>query len=195
MMPVREKRLAVSSAAWTCGVGDGPHSLVRLQELRGVPHVHIAQKFFVVVVGLSIPGATVLSFAGGLFFKQPWATIYSWIGCTIGATLCFCLVRSVIGDFLRRKVSTKSGVFRRFKAGLERNHILYMIFIRYVLVVPFWFVNVAAAVLGVPLGVFMFTTCVAIVPGSLLYTTAGSGLAAIFDDYDPVNMPTSAILW
>ena len=72
----------------------------------------------VVVVGLTIPGATVLCMASGLFFKQPFASIYAWIGCDIGAILCFILVRAICKDCLKSKVSKNSKMFQELSGPI-----------------------------------------------------------------------------
>ncbi|ETO24760.1 hypothetical protein RFI_12397 [Reticulomyxa filosa] len=51
------------------------------------------------------------------------------------------------------------------------------------IIIPFWCVNVAAALLEVRTDYFVISTLIATIPGSLLYTTAGRGLANAFELY------------
>ena len=56
-----------------------------------------------------------------------------------------------------------------------------MIYVRYVVIIPFWFVNVSAALLGAKFETFVISTFLATIPGSILLTTAGRGLSNIFE--------------
>lgn len=137
----------------------------------------------VAVVGLTIPGATLLSLTGGFLFPQPYAALYAWAGCGTGATMCFLFVKTVLGDCCLKRVSGNS-YFDKFKRGLEQNQFLYLLYIRYMLVCPFWFVNSSSALLNVPLSTFASATYIAIIPGSFIYTTAGSQLGRFLQEYD-----------
>jgi len=147
----------------------------------------------IVVVGLTLPGATVLSMAAGLVFKQPWSSLYAWLGCAIGACICYTLVKNIFADCLQKQMAKHSDWFRSFEAGLHTNELLYLIYARYMIIIPFWFVNVAAALLGVRANYFIISTFIATIPGSLLYTTAGRGLAHAFELYKD-NISTWTLL-
>ena len=73
--------------------------------------------------------------------------------------------------------------FSFFEHGLKQNELLYLIYVRYVIIIPFWFVNVAAALFGCKMQNFLVSTFLATIPGALLLTTAGRGLANAFDAY------------
>ena len=70
--------------------------------------------------------------------------------------------------------------FKGFESGLKKNELLYLIYVRYVIIIPFWFVNVAAALFGCKISNFLLSTFIATIPGALLLTTAGRGLANAF---------------
>eukprot|EP01047_Picozoa_sp_COSAG01_P010940 COSAG01_NODE_473_length_16542_cov_42.403651_10_plen_244_part_00 len=76
------------------------------------------------------------------------------------------------------------GYFATFKSYLQDangSQVLPMICIRYLLFIPHWFTNVSAALIGVPFPLFQWTTLVSCIPGTVLYTCAGAGLASVFE--------------
>lgn len=145
------------------------------------------------VIGLTIPGATLLSLTGGFLFGQPWAAVYAWLGCGTGALVCFIFVRTVLGDCCLKRVSGNT-YFDSFKHGVERHQFMYLLYIRYMLVCPFWFVNSCSALLNVPLLTFAGATYIAIIPGSFIYTTAGSQLGFFLEQYEGDSVTVTQLL-
>lgn len=80
-------------------------------------------------------------------------------------------------------MSRWGSIFSQFENGIKRNELLYLIYVRYMLIIPFWVVNVAAALFGCRMHNFVISTFVATIPGALLLTTAGRGLANAFEQY------------
>mmetsp|Transcript_7330 Transcript_7330/g.7224 ORF Transcript_7330/g.7224 Transcript_7330/m.7224 type:complete len:121 (-) Transcript_7330:48-410(-) len=72
-------------------------------------------------IGLTIPGATTLSFAGGLFFDQPYAAIFSYMGYVIGACVSYLLVRTVLADFAKWLLNTESRTYKKLERNLKNN--------------------------------------------------------------------------
>ncbi|MCB1115290.1 MAG: TVP38/TMEM64 family protein [Chlamydiia bacterium] len=133
---------------------------------------------YIVVVSLSLPGASILTITGGFFFGIPFGTIYVIIGATIGATIIFLAARSALGNFLREK----SGPFlQKMEAGFKKNAASYLLSLRFLPLFPFWLVNIAPAFFNVRTWTYVWTTGVGIIPGSYVYSQAGRGLGAIFE--------------
>jgi len=133
---------------------------------------------YALVVALSVPGATVLTLAGGFLFGTAAATGYAVAGATIGAVAVFLAARSAIGGVLRAKAGPWVA---RLEGGFRENAFSYMLFLRLVPLFPFWLVNLVPAVLGVPLRVYALATLIGIVPGALVYSSVGNGLGAVLD--------------
>lgn len=130
----------------------------------------------ILVIGLTCPGATMLSFVGGILFKQPYASVYAYIGYIIGATISFFVTTYILGDYMRRKLAAKSSLYQKFEANVKENAFGYLVAARYTMVFPFFFVNAAAALVGVQWQTFMAATSVSCIPGSVIYTAAGGAL-------------------
>jgi len=131
---------------------------------------------YLVVTALSIPGAAVMTLAGGFLFGTVLGTAYVNLGATSGAILAFLSARYVIGDSVQRRYAAQLETFNR---ELERNGHLYLLTLRLIPVFPFFLINFLSGLTRIPLWTFVWTTALGIVPGSLVYTFAGSQLATI----------------
>lgn len=141
------------------------------------------------VIGTNLPGATMLSLSGGVFFTQPFAAFYAYVGYIVGASIAYSLVRSVFGDKVRELASSKSDMFKQFEQGWRESEnfwqmVSFLVFIRYIAFFPFWFVNAACALLSVGYGYFLLTTAIATIPGSLIYTWSGELLVDVLEELD-----------
>lgn len=131
----------------------------------------------VLVIGITCPGATMLSFIGGILFKQPYASAYAYVGYIVGATISYFVASFILGDCWRRRLAAKSQLYQKFQANVRRNAFVYLVAARYTMVFPFFFVNAAAAMVGVDWRIFIAATSVSCIPGAVIYTTAGGALA------------------
>jgi uncharacterized membrane protein YdjX (TVP38/TMEM64 family) len=73
------------------------------------------------------------------------------------------------------------GLVHKLEAGFRENALSYLLVLRLVPLFPFWLVNLAAAVLGVPPATYVLGTFVGIIPGSYVYASIGAGLGSVFD--------------
>ncbi len=130
------------------------------------------------IVALSLPGATVLTLAGGCMFGQWLGTGVTVIAATIGATLLFLAARTAFGDLLRARAGPW---LTRMHDGFKANAFSYLLFLRLVPAFPFFVVNLVPAFLGVELGTFVLATFIGIIPGTFVYTSVGAGLKSVLD--------------
>jgi uncharacterized membrane protein YdjX (TVP38/TMEM64 family) len=145
--------------------------LVRANYLLAVP-VYIG--LYIVVVALSIPGATILTLLGGFFFGVPLAVLYINVGATAGATLVFLAARYFLGEMIQNRYGEK---LRKFNQEMESNGKSYLLFLRLVPLFPFWMINLFAGVTRIRLATFIWTTALGIIPGSAVYAYAGWAFA------------------
>lgn len=139
---------------------------------------------YVVVVALSLPGGAVLTLLGGFLFGLT-STVYVVVAATVGASTIFLAARTALGDILKKK----AGPFlAKMEKGFQKNVVSYLLFLRFIPVFPFWLVNLAPAFFNVRLWTYFWTTFIGIIPGSYVYTQAGSGLGAIFDEGKPFSV-------
>ncbi len=133
---------------------------------------------YAVATSLSLPGGAILSLIGGFLFPIPWSTLYVLVGATVGASVIFLAAKSAFGEVLRRK----AGPFvQKMEKGFQKNAWSYLLFLRFVPLFPFWLVNIAPALFNVRFVTYAWTTFVGIIPGAYVFTQAGAGLGAIFE--------------
>jgi uncharacterized membrane protein YdjX (TVP38/TMEM64 family) len=131
---------------------------------------------YALAVTLSLPCGLILTVTGGLLFGWPVGAAAAIVGATLGATMVFLIARTAVGDVL----CTRSGPWlAKLSKGFQKDALVYMLFLRLVPAFPFWFVNLAPAVLGVPLKTFVLGTFLGIMPATLAFASAGAGLDSV----------------
>jgi uncharacterized membrane protein YdjX (TVP38/TMEM64 family) len=136
-------------------------------------------------VALSLPGAVILTLAGGFLFGTAIGATLTVAGATVGATILFLIARSAVGDALRQR----AGPFlARMSEGFSRNAFNYLLFLRLVPAFPFWAVNLAPALLGMRLVPYVIATFIGIIPATVIFSAFGASLGAVFDAGGDVNL-------
>jgi len=131
---------------------------------------------YIIVIGLSIPGATILTIASGFLFGSIKGTLYTNIGATSGAIIVFLLTRYLIGDWVQQKYKSK---LKQINKEISKNGHSYLLTLRLVPIFPFFLINLAAGVSKIRLKTFIWTTALGIIPGSFAYAFAGKQLSNI----------------
>lgn len=131
---------------------------------------------YVAVVALSLPGGALLTITGGFLFGWLVAGPVTVVAATAGATILFLIARTALGEPL----AARAGPWlERLAAGFRQDGLSYLLFLRLVPAFPFWLVNLAPALLGMKLPVFVLGTAVGIVPGTFAFAFLGAGLDSI----------------
>lgn len=127
---------------------------------------------YIAAVALSLPGGLVLTISGGLLFGVWLAVPATVVAATTGATIIFLIARSSLGSAL----ASRAGPWLdRFRQGFEREGVSYMLFLRLV-PFPFFIINIAPAILGVPLRTFVIGTFFGIMPATVAFSYLGDTL-------------------
>lgn len=134
---------------------------------------------YVAIVALSLPGATVMTLAGGLLFGLFPGVVYNAAAAGIGACLIFLAVRMGIGRDTAARIAGSGGSAARLMEGLQRNAWPVLMLMRLLPAVPFFAANLLPAFVGVGFLPFAVTTFVGILPGTLILTSVGSGMGEI----------------
>ncbi|MDX2201117.1 MAG: VTT domain-containing protein [Hyphomicrobiaceae bacterium] len=134
---------------------------------------------YVLVGALCVPGAALLTAAGGLVFGTVLGALATVVGATIGASVLFLLARNACAGWLE---SSQGGAWtRKLREGFAQDAFNYLLFLRLAPIFPFWFVNVAAAALGVRARTFVLATLIGIAPATLGFASAGAGLRHVLE--------------
>jgi uncharacterized membrane protein YdjX (TVP38/TMEM64 family) len=167
----------------------GWHNEVTLEnivELRDRFHHAIAQHAVLAVLGfivvyagmvaLSLPCGLILTLTGGLLFGWLVGGLASVTGATAGATIVFLVARTALGESLSERAAPW---LAKLRAGFKEEALSYLLFLRLVPAFPFWFVNIAPAILGVPLRTYVLATFLGIIPATFAFASVGAGLDSV----------------
>ncbi len=128
---------------------------------------------YVLAVAFSVPGAVWLTIAGGFLFGLYLGVATTVVSATIGATLIFLAAKTALRETLVRNAGAW---LRRAEEEFQENEVSFMLLMRLVPAIPFFAINIAAALIGVRLTTYIWTTLVGIIPGSAVYTWVGAGI-------------------
>ena len=131
---------------------------------------------FAAGVSLSMPGAAMMTMLGGLLFGWMIGAAAAAVAATAGACVVFLIARTTLGTWLAARGGPR---LERISAGLRRDAANYMLFLRFVPLFPFFLVNIAPALVGVPLRIFVVTTAIGILPATFTMAIAGAGLDSV----------------
>lgn len=151
-------------------------SLLAFTEANFTAAVGIFIITYVIVAGLSLPGAVILTLAGGFLFGAVFATLCVNIGATTGATLAFLAARYLLRDMVERKFGKWLGPFQE---GFAKNAFSYLLTLRLIPLFPFFVVNLVSGLTRVNVGTYIAATTIGIIPGSFVYAYAGRQLGTI----------------
>ena len=133
---------------------------------------------YIVVVALSVPGGALLTITGGFLFGWLVGGLSTVIGATIGATIVFLIAKTSLGETLAAKAGPWMA---KLSEGFRNDAMNYLLFLRLVPAFPFWLINLAPALLNVPLSTFVIATFIGIIPGTFAFAFLGAGLDSIID--------------
>jgi len=137
---------------------------------------------YVAVAAVALPGASVMTLAGGLLLG-PWLGAACTVaGASLGASLLFLAARRAASGWLdARPHGRLAGLVARVRPGLERDGFAGLLALRLLPVVPFFVLNLAPALAGMGLRDFLAATALGIAPASAVLSWAGAGLGSVLD--------------
>ncbi len=131
---------------------------------------------YIAVTGLSLPGAAVMTLAGGALFGFWYGLLLVSFASSIGATLACFVSRILLRDWVQ-------GRFERqlvsLNAGFERDGAFYLFGLRLVPLFPFFIINLVMGVLPVSLWRFYWVSQLGMLAGTAVYVNAGTQLGQL----------------
>ena len=131
---------------------------------------------YVAVTGLSLPGAAIMTLAGGAIFGLLWGTVIVSFASTIGATLAFLASRFLLRDWVQEKFGDK---LKPVNDGIARDGAFYLFTLRLVPVFPFFVINLAMGLMPIRAWTFYWVSQIGMLAGTLVYVNAGTEIAKI----------------
>jgi len=139
---------------------------------------------YVIVTALSLPGAAVMTLAGGAFFGNLYGLLAVSLASTAGASVAFLMARYLFRDTLRAKYREAVG---RIDRGIEKDGAFYLATLRLVPVFPFFLINLVMGLTAMKLRTYALVSWIAMLPGTFVYVNAGTQLGQIESTGDIVS--------
>ena len=139
---------------------------------------------YVAVASLSLPGAALLTLAGGGVFGFGWGLLLVSFASSIGATVSFWVARYVLRDWVQARFANRLADINQ---GVARDGALYLFSLRLIPVVPFFAINLAMGLTAMPARTFYWVSQLGMLAGTAVYVNAGTQLASITTLKDVVS--------
>ena len=131
---------------------------------------------YVATTALSLPGAALLTLAGGAVFGLLWGTVIVSFASTIGATLAFLISRFLLRDWVSQRFGQRLAAI---DAGVRREGGLYLFTLRLVPVFPFFLVNLLLGLTAMKARTFYGVSQIGMLAGTVVYVNAGTQLGKL----------------
>ena len=131
---------------------------------------------YAAAVAVSFPAASILTIIAGFLFGWILGGALTAVAATIGATALFLAASTAFGDALRRKAGPR---VRKLADGFGEDAFAYLLALRLAPIFPFFVINIAPALFGVPLRTYVAATFLGILPGTFAYAYLGEGLDSV----------------
>ena len=131
---------------------------------------------YILATSLSLPGAAVLTLAGGALLGLWTGVITVSFASSIGATLACIVSRFILRDWVQSKFGDR---LKPVNDGIEKEGAFYLFTLRLIPIFPFWLINLLMGLTKMPLRRFYWVSQVGMLPATIVYVNAGKELAKI----------------
>lgn len=139
---------------------------------------------YVLVTALSLPGAVILTLAGGAIFGLLTGLVAVSFASSIGALLAFLSARFMFRDAVTKKFGTQ---LESIEKGIQKDGIFYLLTLRLVPAVPFFVVNLLMGLTSIKGRTFYGVSQLGMLPGTIAYVYVGTQLARIKSPGDIIS--------
>lgn len=133
---------------------------------------------YAAAVALSFPGAALLTVLGGWLFGGVLGAALAVGGGTLGAAGFFLVARAALRPAIARIAARRPGV-ASMQTRMRRDGFATILALRLLPVVPFWLINIAAAMAGVRFRSFALATLLGVMPAGAIYAALGAGVGGV----------------
>ena len=169
-------------------LADNRETLIAFRDNNYVVTALLYVLIYVLIVGFSLPGASIATLTGGFLFGTVFGALFTVSAATLGATVIFLAARFGFGETLGQKMEASKGTIKKIKDGIDENQWSMLFVIRLVPVVPFFVANLVPAFMQVPLHRYVISTFLGIIPGTVVYSSVGAGLGEVFARGETPNL-------
>lgn len=151
-------------------------SLVAAYQARPAAALMAFFAVYVAAAALSLPGALVLTLAGGAIFGFWVGLLVVSFASSVGALLAFLASRYLLRGWLQAKYAR---ALAPINEGLQRDGTAYLLTLRLVPIFPFWLVNLMMGLTTIPAARFYIVSQIGMLAGTAVFVNAGTRVAAI----------------
>ena len=131
---------------------------------------------YILITALSLPGAALMTLAGGAVFGLGWGTLLVSFASSAGATLAFLTARFLLRDWVSQRFGQR---LQSVDEGIRREGAFYLFTLRLVPVFPFFLVNLLFGLTAMKARTFYWVSQLGMLAGTVVYVNAGTQLARI----------------
>lgn len=128
---------------------------------------------YIAVTALSLPGAAIMTLAGGAIFGLVVGTVVVSFASSIGATLAFLAARFLLRDWVQGRFGER---LKPLNDGVAKEGAFYLFALRLVPIFPFWLINLAMALTPIRARTFYWVSQLGMLAGTIVYVYAGTQL-------------------
>lgn len=150
--------------------------LAALYDTRPVLVIAAFFAVYVAVTALSLPGAVILTLAGGAIFGLLVGTVVVSFASSLGATLAFLASRYVLRDGVKARFGARLADIDR---GIAREGGFYLFTLRLVPLFPFFVINLLMGLTAMKARTFYGVSQLGMLAGTIVYVNAGTQLAKL----------------
>jgi uncharacterized membrane protein YdjX (TVP38/TMEM64 family) len=131
----------------------------------------VALIIYVLVTGLSLPGASILTLAYAWYFGFVRGMVVVSFASTGGATMAFLLSRYFFREAIQSRFGDKLAIVN---SALEREGAFYLFTLRLITAVPFFVINPVMGLTPIKVRTYWWVSQLGMLPGTVVYVYAGS---------------------
>ena len=131
---------------------------------------------YVLVTGLSLPGAAVLTLLSGWFFGLIQGVLLVSFASTTGATLAFLFSRCLFRDAVEQRFGER---LAGFNDALKREGPFYLFTLRLIPAVPFFVINLVMGLTPIRTRTFWWVSQLGMLAGTIVYVYAGASVPSL----------------
>lgn len=131
---------------------------------------------YIISTALSLPGAAILTLAGGAIFGFWPGTLIVSFASTIGATLAFIVSRFLLRDWVQGRFREK---LTTINEGIRKEGAFYLFALRLVPAFPFFLVNIVMGLTPIKTTTFYWVSQTGMLAGTMAFVFAGTQLSQI----------------
>ena len=139
---------------------------------------------YLIITGLSLPGAVLLTLIAGAIFGVFVGTIIVSFASSIGATIAFVLARYLFRESVQQHFKHPLTTINQ---GIKKQGIFYLLSLRLIPLFPFFAINLVMAVTPIKTWTFYWVSQIGMLFATIVYVNAGMQLAQLHSLKDIVS--------